>query len=516
MEAGKKETKIGCFIFHRDLRINDNRGLKRFCDESGCDCVIPVFVFTPSQVDNDKNTYKSIHSVRFMIECLSDLNDALDGTLITFYGDLNEVLRELQKKIRFSAIGFNQDISPFSLKRTKGIKKLFNVDDEDKNTVSVLTYDDYYLCDFNNDALLNDGKPFVKFSAFERRAYDYLSNIKDKPYVLERTSNIKKKINSGITKTIHNDINKMSFYISLHDAYLKFVSPSHHKCCRGVNKHGFNMDAMSIWEGTRSNGVKILKRLEDGNFNTYDKRRDDLNYKTTRLSAFIKYGLVSVREVALAMTGRTKTGTLTFASMKNSSLFRQLLWREFYALILYHIPRVLTEPFQEKYASLKWDNNNKWTQSWKDGRTGYPIVDACMTEMNKTGYMHNRGRLIVSSFLVKLLLTDWRQGEHYFASMLVDYDPASNNGNWQWVAGTGTDSMPYFRIFNPWLQSEKHDKEGLYIKKWLPQLKEVKPKHLHQWDEHYNEYDLKNLNYLKPMVDYKERREKAIRVYKKV
>jgi deoxyribodipyrimidine photo-lyase len=267
-----------------------------------------------------------------------------------------------------------------------------------------------------------------------------------------------------------------------------------------------------------SNALDILKKIEKGEQDDYGSKRNDLSYSTTQLSAFIKYGLVSIREVACSILGidGKKTDKITYGQMKNNALFRQLLWREFYAVILFYIPRVLKEPFQEKYKKLKWINNDKWTTAWKNGRTGFPIVDACMTQLNKSGYMHNRGRLIVSSFLVKILLTDWREGEHYFASMLVDYDPASNNGNWQWVAGTGTDSMPYFRIFNPWLQSEKYDKNASYIKKWLPHLKNVDAKHLHKWNEHWEDYDLKVLNYVKPIVDYKTQREKALKLYKSV
>lgn len=489
--------KIGCFIFHRDFRIQDNRGLNDFCKL--CDIVIPIFVFTPNQIDNDKNHYKSIHSVRFMIEALSDLYTSIDKNLFTFYGDLLDVLKELYKKTGFHYIGFNQDITPFSIKRTRLLKKVFGE--------KILTYNDYYLCDFESPKILNDNKPYVKFTAFKNRCIDYFKQNTDLLQVVERTYEINKKIKKSIELlSIKQLMSKYS--ISLDDAYLKFLIPSNHICCKSMKKHSISLTTMDQWEATRNKGIKILKQLNDGVFNSYGKNRNELSYKTTQLSAFLKYGLLSVREVAKTM--------LNMSSIDDNPLFRQLLWRDFYAIILYYNPRVLKEPFHKKYSKLQWENNTLWTQLWKDGKTGFPIVDACMTQLNKTGYMHNRGRLIVSSFLVKLLLTDWRKGERYFASMLIDYDPASNNGNWQWVAGTGTDSMPYFRIFNPWLQSEKYDKDALYIKKWLPQLKEVKTKHLHQWDEHYEEYDLKKINYLKPIVDYKERREKAIHVYKKV
>jgi deoxyribodipyrimidine photo-lyase len=501
-------TNVGIFIFHRDFRIIDNVGLNAFCEL--CDSVVPVFIFTHKQIDNDKNNYKSIHSVRFMIEGLSDLQESLNGNLYTFYGNIIDVLRELHKKINYNYIGFNQDITPYAVSRTNSIKSFIT---KMKNTIELITYNDYYLCDFNDERILSKDKPFVKFSAFERRAIEYLIANKESLVVVERTKQIHQKCNK-IKET------NIKYSISLSDAYISFVSPSNNVCCRGVNKHGIEPESMELWEGSRKRAIELLTLIKKGQYASYGKHRNNLNYQTTQLSAFLKYGLLSVRELCCAMLKPTsscsKITTIQYKTMKSNMLFRQLLWREFYAIILYHIPRVLTEPFQEKYKKIKWSNNTGWTQAWKDGRTGYPIVDACMSQLNKTGYMHNRGRLIVSSFLVKLLLTDWRIGEHYFASMLVDYDPASNNGNWQWVAGTGTDSMPYFRIFNPWTQSQKYDINALYIKKWLPHLETVDPKHLHQWDKYHTYYDINQLNYVSPIIDYATQRTKALSLYKNV
>lgn len=499
-------SKLGIFIFHRDFRIVDNKGLNNFC--ALCDQVIPIFIFTHKQVDNEKNEYKSIHSVRFMIESLGDLHGSLNGHLYTFYGDTLDVLRELHKLTKFTHIGFNEDISPFAKERTKSIRGFTS---KYKGELTLETYDDYYLCDFNNESILNDGRPYVKFSAFERRAVDFLSSNPENINIVERSQLIKKKCK--LNKNTADELIQRRSHITLEKAYVKFVAPSGHKCCKGIVKHGLEVEAMEIWEGSRKKGLQILSAIKGDKFDTYGQERNALSYPTTQLSAFLKYGLVSVREACRAML-KGKCGNAR--AMTNNPLFRQLLWREFYAIILYHVPRVLVEPFQEKYKKLKWTNNAQWTAAWKDGRTGYPIVDACMTQMNKTGYMHNRGRLIVSSFLVKLLLTDWQVGEQYFASMLVDYDPASNNGNWQWVAGTGTDSMPYFRIFNPWTQGDKYDGDASYIKKWLPQLKEVEAAHLHQWDKYYTQYDLTAIDYTAPIINYVERRKKALSVYKNV
>ena len=233
----------------------------------------------------------------------------------------------------------------------------------------------------------------------------------------------------------------------------------------------------------------------------YNDDRNKLPLETTQLSAYIKYGCVSVREVANA-----------FKTI--DSLYRQLIWREFYAHILNDYPYTLYGPLKEKYQNIKWSTSKPHLNSWKEGKTGYPIVDAAMTQLNTTGYMHNRGRLITACFLIKTLLINWQEGEKYFATKLTDYDPASNNGNWQWVASTGADSQPYFRIFNPWTQSKDYDPECIYIKKWLPQLETVNNKHIHKWDEHYKSYE--NVKYCKPIVDYKEQREKAIEMYKQI
>lgn len=507
------EPKIGIFIFHRDFRIIDNSGLISFCEL--CDIVIPLFIFTHKQVDNDKNEYKSIHSVRFMIESLSDLQESLNGRLYTFYGNTTDVLKELHQKIKYRFIAFNQDITPYSTSRTKTIREFINKMNNihnNANIIELFTYNDYYLCDFEYKQILNKGNPYVKFSAFERKTIDYLISNAERLEVIDKNKKIRNKTN--LKGAIHGDLINMKSFISLGCAYIRFVNPSNEKCCKGINKHGFEIEPMETWEGTRKNALDILSRIKEGEYHSYEKDRNNLSFQTTQLSAFLKYGLISVREAACAIL--SNCDKLTHNIMKNNALFRQLLWREFYAIILYYIPRVLKEPFQEKYKNIKWINNSKWTQAWRDGRTGYPIVDACMTQLNKTGYMHNRGRLIVSSFLVKLLLTDWRIGEHYFASMLVDYDPASNNGNWQWVAGTGTDSMPYFRIFNPWTQSEKYDTDAAYIKNWLPHLQRVEAKHLHQWDKYHTQYDLKELNYIPPIIDYTTQRENTINVYKSV
>jgi deoxyribodipyrimidine photo-lyase len=237
------------------------------------------------------------------------------------------------------------------------------------------------------------------------------------------------------------------------------------------------------------------------NLKNYPRTHNDLSHSTSELSAFIKFGCVSIREVYK-----------TFRSKHD--FIRQLFWRDFYANILYSFPYVLGSAMKKNYNKVHWHHNSNWFKKWCDGETGYPVVDAGMRQMNQTGYMHNRARLIVSSFLVKTLLISWEEGEKYFAQKLVDYDPASNNGNWQWTAGSGADSQPYFRIFNPWEQGKNYDPNCEYIKKWVPELKDVPNKDILNWEDTHSEY--KDVKYPKPIVDYKKQKEIALKMYSSV
>ena len=195
-----------------------------------------------------------------------------------------------------------------------------------------------------------------------------------------------------------------------------------------------------------------------------------------------------------------------------------MFWRDFYFYIAYYFPEVLKgKNYNEKYNKIKWKWSKKNYDAWCNGETGYPIVDAGMRELNMTGYMHNRSRLITCNFLNRLLGIDWRWSEIYFAQNLTDYDPSVNNGNHQWVASVGVDPKPYFqRLFNPWLQSKKFDADAEYIKKWVPELKSVPAKEIHEWEKYCINYDLKKLNYFKPIVEYSKARQESIKMYRKV
>jgi deoxyribodipyrimidine photo-lyase len=250
--------------------------------------------------------------------------------------------------------------------------------------------------------------------------------------------------------------------------------------------------------GGRPEALKLLSRAVK-TLNNYGTSHNDLNKHTSELSASIKFGCISIREMYYALRSKT-------------ALIRQLYWRDFYANVMYEFPRVLGHSLKPKYDKINWHHNSNWFKKWCDGETGFPIVDAGMRQMNTTGYMHNRARLIVASFLVKTLLIDWREGEKYFAQTLTDYDVANNNGNYQWIASSGADSQQFYRIFNPWIQGENFDKDCEYIKKWVPELATLDPKIIHNWETEWVNH--KDIKYSKPICNYSEQKEKALKMYK--
>jgi len=463
----KKYSK-SIFIFRRDLRLFDNVGLLHAIKNS--ESVLPIFIFTPVQLDN--NPFKSDFCVRFMIESLEDLDKQLKkyGSRIRyFYGDSDKVVKNLINKYGPDAIFTNQDYTPFSKKRDEKIKKIC-----EENDVQFEAYEDILL---NPVGSIKTGgnEIYTKFTPYFTKAKKVrVPNIYKSKFTKHNFVSAKTKID---IKEYKKDIH--SFY---DDKDLKY----------------------HLEKGGRSIGIKMLAKASD--FKNYNKQRDNLNYSTTHLSAYLKFGCVSVREVYRAFN--TKLG-------KNNDLIKQLYWRDFYYNICDENPQIFTKnpSLKEKYNKIKWSNNHKDFDLWKDGSTGFPVVDACMREMNNTGYMHNRGRLITSNFLIKVLLINWQWGEKYFAQTLIDYCPSLNNGNWQWSSGSGADAQPYFRVFNPWLQGEKHDKDAEYIKKWVPELKDVPAEHIHKWNVYCKKYDV---DYPEPMVDYDEQKKKSVKMYAKI
>jgi len=450
----------GLFIFRRDFRIIDNTGLNKL--NTLCKQVYTIFIFTPEQVGN-QNNFKSDNAVQFMIESLADLEKSIydkGGRLHCFYGSNTEIVEYLIRLLKIDIVYFNQDYSPYALQRDHSIAKIC-----ESKKIAFGSSPDYYL-----------HEPGTIFSG-QKTAYQKFT-----PYY---EACLKKKVEQPVTTykhikfgTIHN---RLPHKITLEEALDKFtkVNPT-------IAVHGGRINSLLLLK----NALKTQKH--------YSITHNELYKNTTQLSASIKFGCISIREVYKAFKG-------------NHDLIRQLIWRDFYMNILYSFPQVLNGPLKSNYKKIKWRNNESYFKHWKQGTTGFPIVDAGMREMNHTGYMHNRARLIVSSFLVKTLLINWQKGEQYFAKMLTDYDPASNNGNWQWTSGSGADSQPYFRIFNPWEQAKNFDPDCVYIKKWIPELKDVPCKDIHDWDTTYSEY--KTIHYSKPIVDYSTQKELALKIY---
>ena len=343
-----------------------------------------------------------------MIESLDSLDQHID---VNYYeGDDIEVLTKLSKKYKINSIAYNKDYSPFAIKRD-GIIEAWAKSKE----IRIIIAEDYTLYPMGT-IQNNKNEPYQVFTPFYKKSLLIKVKAPEPPIV--------KHINVIGIKNIKK-FDKHKYYV--------------------VN------DDLAV-RGGRENALERFKNI----MTDYSKVRDyPALDKTTKLSAYIKFGCVSIREVY-------------FNYNKVKELQRELVWREFYANILYYFPYVLGNSFKEKYDNIEWTNNKEWFKKWCQGKTGYAMVDAGMSQLNKTGWMHNRLRMITAMFLTKDLLIDWRWGEKYFATKLVDYDPASNNGGWQWSASTGTDAQPYFRIFNPELQLKRYDKDYEYIITWIP------------------------------------------------
>ena len=451
---------MSLFIFRRDFRIKDNTAWNKMIENSS-DKIYPIFIFTPEQIDS--NSYKSDNSVQFMIESLLELKKKINLTFC--YGDIEDVLNDIIKKNKINSIYTNTDYTPYSVKREKLIEKICK-----HHNLKFNYYHDITLFE-PNTITTSSNEIYQKFTPFYRTCM--------KKNVLLPTSKTSNTNNTSAIKTKY----------SVNNNYIQ----KFYKHNDDIHIHGGRLNALSI--------LKNIKK-----FKTYQKTRNTLMLETTNLSAYLKFGCISIRETYHII--KRKLG-------KSSALIKQLIWREFYYHLGYGFINRFGHSLKTKYDKIKWGNNINHFNKWKNGQTGYPIVDACMMQLNKTGYMHNRGRLIVASFLIKNLMVDWKYGEKYFARKLVDYDVYVNQGNWQWVSGSGADSQPYFRVFNPSLQSEHYDKDAKYIKKWLPQLKDIEPEHLHYWEEHYNEHNLNKINYYKPIVSYSESKQNALRMYKK-
>lgn len=443
---------VKLFIFRRDLRIEDNYALDEALKTN--DKILFVFIFTPEQVD--KNSYFSNNAFQFMIESLKELKKDLNNDLFFFKGDNIDVIDSIYNKINFDGVYFNKDYTPYAIERDLKIKTWCN-----EKEITCNTFEDYSLHPLET-IKKNDETPYQVFTPFYKKAIQLNVNKPNK---------VKPSKNSVYNQKIKND------YLISDDEIENFYSKNpdiYHK-------------------GGRKRALQILNDIKTKNTQKkYDDNRNIPNEHTTMLSPYIKFGCVSIREVYHCILQEYN---------KYHTIIKELYWREFYAYLTYFNPRVLKGKNFKEDVEIKWIKKHETNfKKWCNGETGYPIVDAGMRQMNTIGWMHNRVRMITASFLVKHLHIDWRLGEKYFATKLTDYDPCSNNGGWQWCASTGADAQPYFRIFNPWTQTKKHDKNCKYIKKWIPNLKKIDTKKILAWDKLSETESF----YIKPIVDHKE------------
>ena len=469
---------VHIFLFHRDLRIQDNTTLIHQI-QINKQPVVPIFIFTPEQINQNKNKYFSHNSVQFMCESLHELSDNIKkfkSRLHFFYGDNLKVLKAIHKTDPIESIGFNIDYTPYAKARDEKIKIWANA-----NNISCYMKEDYALFDIL-DGQTNkiNQTPYLVYTPFMKHVLNNLD-----------VREVNKFKSWSFTKL--KDVNLINYYIDESEI------DNFYKSNTNINVHG-----------GRSNTLKILTNLDD--FKTYIKSRDTLTYKTTFLGPSLHFTTCSIREIYFKIIE-----TLG----KSSGLIRELVFRDFYINIVHNFPRILcgqikgkNKSYKKEYDKISWSYNKKIFKAWCDGKTGFPVIDAAQRQLNTTGYMHNRCRMITSSFLTKDLHIDWLWGEQYFATKLVDYDPINNSQGWQWSTGNGTDAQPWFRIFNPWTQQKTHDKKAEYIKYWVPELKDVEPSDIHNWFklEIRNKYP--NVNYSEPICNHDEERKETIKIYK--
>lgn len=528
-----KIFKKSLFIFRRDLRLHDNTALINALNSS--ESVICVYLldenifesnsvyssldFSIKPVDLYKRMQRRPHLLFFLKKSLIDLqrqfsnldkldytsnnvskdeagisysqlNNALtkDSSLSFLYGDPPTLIDEvLQHDNEIEAVFINKDYSPYSRRRDKLINKTCQ-----KNNINLFTSADLLLNE--PEEILNSAKkPFKIFTHYYNESIK--KTVKEEfPIPLTELRKITDRI-----------ANNKSFTGKLKNLVLTDLDTFF----EGLGYNETDGDRIAFHGGKKGYQIEVTDLAERLAGYRGDK---DVPEKgaTSHLSTYIKFGICSIREIYHALQ------SLLGDSKQCMSIHRQLYWRDFFIYIGFHFPFVFGRSFKDKYSEngnsspIKWKNNPFDFGSWCRGNTGFPIVDAGMRELNETGYMHNRTRLITASFLVKDLHIDWRYGERYFALKLIDYDPCVNNGNWQWVASTGCDSMPYFRIFNPWLQQKKFDPGCVYIRRWIPEVRKFSNKDIHEW---YKQPNRENDIYNYGLDDFSKERNRETSIY---
>jgi len=492
-EAGTKKVKHALHIFRRDYRLVDNTALLE-ASRRATDGVFLVFFFTYRQIK--ANPLKSNNCVQFLVESLEDLQeqirDASSGRakLHIYYtpdefGCLDKLLAANPD---IGAISWNRDYTAYSMARDEKLARVVKSRERD-----VIVRDDILLVPYGQ-VVTGSGHPYTKFTPFLRATLAHKIARPDGGHVLLATGGL-----GGAVSEFTGDLS--GFYGGIKNTQL----PE---------------------KGGRSQGKQVLARMAE--WRKYSEMRDFLAYKTTHLSPFNKFGCVSIREVYWAI--HDKLGA------SGSDLIRQLVWRDFFYNLSASHPYIYAKGAMNpkwqsggQNAGIKWRKGQEATRlfkAWVAGRTGVPVVDACMREIAATGYMHNRGRLIAANYLCRILGIDWRRGEKYFASVLYDYDPAQNSFGWQVNAAvSGTESRPISQtILNPWIQSAKYDPDAEYIKRWLPEFAGIPARHIHRWDKYGAEYDAPNTTDpkikaelgrypLAPLVDYEEGKRANLKAY---
>ena len=425
--------KVSLFWFRRDLRLEDNKALNAALNSGNI--VLPLFIF-----DQEILNKLEVNDARvaFIHQCLESINrklTALRSGLSVYTGRPSDVFQKLLVEFDLEAVYTNADYEPYALKRDSEIANLLG-----KHNIPLKTFKDQVIFE-PNEVLKGDGQPYLVYTP-------YMKSWRAK--LAQTAITIDSEFKGD------NLIRRETFpWISLSEL-------------------GFEKSAIAVQNADLSSS--LIDNYQ-ANRNTPSKSG------TSRLGPHLRFGTVSIRK--MVMLG---------LESKDDTFLKELVWREFFMQILFHFPHSSTQCFKPQYDRIEWRNNPEEFQKWCEGQTGYPLVDAGMSELNTTGFMHNRVRMLVGSFLCKHLLIDWRLGEAYFANKLLDYEMSSNVGNWQWVAGCGVDAAPYFRIFNPHTQIDKFDPKHQYIKKWVPELNE--------------------LTYPLPMVDHKFARERCLNTYK--
>ncbi|WP_324758476.1 cryptochrome/photolyase family protein [Haloarcula sp. GH36] len=455
----------------RDLRAADNAGLAR---ANADDPVVPVFVF-----DEDVLDHGAPPRVAFMLDALDSLRRwyrERDSDLVVARGDPREVLPDLAREYGAETVTWGKDYTGLARERDAAVRR--ELDDAGVERAAVQNA----VLHEPGEITTNDGDPYSVFTYFGRKWQDREKADPYDPPAADALASVESDPLPSLTDL------------------------------------GFQAPEADIPSAGTEHARELLAAFLDDDVYRYDDRRDyPADECTSRLSAHLKFGTIGIREVyAETRTARQAVEPGSDREESVEEFLSQLAWREFYTQVLFDRPDVVTANYKEYDHPIEWDHDEDHLQAWKDGETGYPIVDAGMRQLREEAYMHNRVRMIVASFLTKDLLIDWRHGYDWFRRKLVDHDTANDNGGWQWAASTGTDAQPYFRIFNPMTQGERYDPDAEYIKRYVPELEDTDPEIIHEWHE-ASLTQRRNAapEYPDPVVDHSTRREEAIEMFER-